>query len=139
MNKYQKSIFVTALVISLPSLFLLFVGISKMSLTHLGFWGGMLALWWGSYWYLRKGTKTSFWLSFCLVNLFWWPLLLQTVRRAVFIVKNGGMERADGYGSPLAFLIGIIGEQLFFLPLCLAMIFGIMTMRSFKQVNAADR
>jgi len=47
MNKYQKSIFVTALVISLPSLFLLFVGISKMSLTQLGFWGGMLALWWG--------------------------------------------------------------------------------------------
>ena len=26
--------------------------------------------------------------------------------RIAFIIRNGGMERADGYGSPLAFLLG---------------------------------
>lgn len=26
--------------------------------------------------------------------------------RIVFIIQNGGMERSDGYGSPLAFLLG---------------------------------
>jgi hypothetical protein len=34
-------------------------------------------------------------------------------RRVQFIFENGGMEPPDGYGSPLAFLIGWISEQLF--------------------------
>ncbi len=31
--------------------------------------------------------------------------------RVQFIIENGGMEGPDGYGSPLAFLIGWIWEQ----------------------------
>jgi len=105
-----------------------------MSMIHLGFWGGMLAIWWGAYFYLRKGSKRAFWISFSLINLFWWPLLWQTGQRVVFIIENGGMERADGYGSPLAFLIGLVGEQLFFLPLCFSMFFGAMAIKSFNRV-----
>ena len=103
-----------------------------MSLTHLGFWGGMLATWWGAYIYLRKGSKRAFWLSFGLTNLFWWPLLWRTEQRIIFVIENGSMERADGYGSPLAFLIGVVGEQLFFWPLCFAMLFGVMAIKSFN-------
>lgn len=133
MNKYQKSLFVTALIISIPSLFLFVVGIMKLSFTHLVFWGGMLALWWGVYFYLRKGTKLAFWLSFGLVNLFWWPLLWRTGSRIMFVLENGGMERVDGFGSPLAFLIGLIGEQLFFMPLCFSILFGALAIRGFNK------
>jgi hypothetical protein len=30
------------------------------------------------------------------------------------VLTEGGMERADDYGSPLAFLIGVVGEGLIF-------------------------
>lgn len=133
MNKYRKSLFITALIVSVPSLFLFGVGVMKLSFTHLAFWGGMLLLWWGTYFYLRQGTKLAFWLSFSLVNLFWWPLLWRSVSRILFVLENGGMERADGYGSPLAFLIGLVGEQLFFLPLCFSIILGALAIRGFNK------
>lgn len=38
--------------------------------------------------------------------------LFQSIRRIGFVIREGGMERADGYGSPLAFLIGVVGEGL---------------------------
>ena len=50
---------------------------------------------------------------------------MQTARRIIFVIVNQGMDRADGGGSPLAFLLGLIGEQAFFLPLTFAMIFGV--------------
>ncbi len=133
MNKYRRSLFISALIISFPSLFLFVVGIMKLSFTHLAFWGGMLVLWWGVYLYLRQGTKLAFWLSFGLVNLFWWPLLWRIGRRILFVLENGGMERADGHGSPLAFLIGLVGEQLFFLPLCFSILFGFLAIRGFSK------
>jgi ABC-type Co2+ transport system permease subunit len=33
------------------------------------------------------------------------------VVRLAFVLREGGMERADGYGSPLSFLIGLALEQ----------------------------
>ena len=90
----------------------------------------MLLLWWGAYWYVRKGSKRAFWLSFSLVNLFWWPLLWQTGRRIVFVIEHGGMERSDGHGSPLAFLLTVTAEQWVFLPLCFAMYYGWKTVRA---------
>lgn len=132
MHKYQKSFFITALIISFPSLFLFGVGVMQLSFTHLFFWGAMLIVWWGVYFYLRQATKLAFWLSFGLVNLFWWPLLWRTVSRIDFVLENGGMDRADGYGSPLAFLIGLVGEQLFFLPLCFSMLFGFLAIKSYR-------
>jgi hypothetical protein len=38
--------------------------------------------------------------------------IFQTIRRIGFVLREGGMERADGYGSPLAFLLGVVGEGL---------------------------
>ncbi len=104
-----------------------------LSFTHLALWGGILVLWWGTYFHLRQGTKLAFWLSFSLVNIFWWPLLWRSVSRILFVLENGSMERADGYGSPLAFLIGLVGEQLFFLPLCFSILFGVLAIRGFNK------
>jgi hypothetical protein len=53
--------------------------------------------------------------------------IFQTIRRIGFVLREGGMERADGYGSPLAFLLGVVGEGLILgLPTILMMIIAIL-------------
>jgi len=125
MKKYRNSILALAILISPLAALFIYIGIKKVSITHLLFWGAVLVVSWGLYFYLLKDSLLSFWLSFALVNIVWWPLLLQTVRRIIFVIVNQGMERADGAGSPLAFLLGLVGEQIFFIPLTFAMIFGV--------------
>jgi len=82
-------------------------------------------LWMQTYNYLKKQTRKAFIISYFLVNILWIPLLYRTVTRILFIFENGGMERADGYGSPMAFLLGLIFEQIFFIPLTLLVIYGL--------------
>ncbi len=66
-----------------------------------------------------------------MVNIFWLPLLYRTYERVAFIDKNGGFARVDdGYGSPLAFLIGMVFEQIFFIPLTLIFILGVFVLLS---------
>jgi hypothetical protein len=92
-----------------------------------------------AYWNLHRSAKWSFGISFVLVNLFWWPLLARTVQRVLFVIENGGMEQVDGYGSPLAFLIGLVGEQTFFMRLTAALLLGCMALiRSNKQLQATQ-
>jgi hypothetical protein len=123
---YKNAFSFVAVMVSLPSLFLLVVGITNLSWIHIFFWGGMLLLWWGAHFYLRNRMRFAFSGTFVLVNVFWWPLFAMTILRINFVIENGGMERADGYGSPLAFLIGLIGEQIFFIPLSTALAAGII-------------
>lgn len=53
--------------------------------------------------------------------------LFQSIRRIEFVLREGGMERADGYGSPLAFLIGVVAEGLIFgLPAVLLVVIVIL-------------
>ncbi len=35
---------------------------------------------------------------------------IQLFRRILFMIQEGGMERRNGDGSPLAFLLGMVGE-----------------------------
>jgi len=140
MKGYRIAFLISAILISLPSAFLVVVGVVNLSASHILFWGGMLGLWWFAFWILKCDAKWSFGLTFILVNLFWWPLLARTVQRVTFVLKNGGMERADGYGSPLAFLIGLVGEQTFFLPLTATLFFGCMVLlRSNKHLQATQK
>lgn len=136
MTIYKKALLLAAAVISLPSTFLIIIGILNLRPGLLLVWSGMLILWWSAYFYVRYDRRFSFWGSFLLVNLFWWPLVVQTVRRIAFALENGGMERADGHGSPLAFLIGIVFEQAFFLPLSLALVAGIVVVMQWKMPRA---
>jgi hypothetical protein len=125
MKKYCNAILANAILVSPLCALFIYIGISKASIVHLLFWGGILIASWGLYISLLKDKRLSFWLSFALVNFVWWPLLVQTARRIIFVIVNQGMDRADGGGSPLAFLLGLIGEQVFFIPLTFAMIFGV--------------
>jgi hypothetical protein len=128
MDRYKRAFLVAVTLISLPCIFLIVVGLVNLSAAHILIWGGMLCLWWGTYWRLRKEKSYSFGISFVLVNLFWWPLFLRTAQRAMFVVENGGMERTDGYGSPVAFLIGLAGEQMFFVPLSIVFVLGVLVL-----------
>jgi len=60
--------------------------------------------------------KFGYWGSFACLLIPWVYFGHKTIRRIVFIIENGGMERADGYGSPVAFLIHAIFEQYIFIP-----------------------
>ncbi len=115
---YSISFFIFSMMASLPSTILFTVGIITRSWQHLLFWGGILIIIWGLFIGIRKKRYAAFWASLVIGTLVWLLLLLQTIIRIEFVIENGGMERSDGYGSPLAFLIGLIGEQVFFVPLC---------------------
>ena len=53
--------------------------------------------------------------------------IFQTIRRIGFVLREGGMERADGNGSPVAFLLGVVGEGLILgLPAILLVVIAIL-------------
>jgi glucan phosphoethanolaminetransferase (alkaline phosphatase superfamily) len=43
-------------------------------------------------------------------SVFWIAYGTLLSRRIIFMIQEGGMERRDGYGSPMAFLLGMISE-----------------------------
>lgn len=75
--------------------------------------------------------KAGFFTAFTIVSGLWLLGCFLTVRRIMFVIENQGMERADGFGSPLAFLIGLIFEQCFlFVPMTILFGLGIAAIRS---------
>jgi len=46
-------------------------------------------------------------------SVFWIFYGIRLSHRVIFIIQEGGMERRDGYGSPMAFLLGMISEIFF--------------------------
>ncbi|WLQ17070.1 hypothetical protein O5O45_14210 [Hahella aquimaris] len=123
---YKKSIKISVVAISVLSILFLLPGILHGNIYKSAFWGGILLSWWGVYYLLKSDKKASFWASLLLVFVFWIPLFWRTYERVKFIIDNGGMERADGYGSPMAFLIGLVTEQFFFIPLTLSAVLGVI-------------
>jgi hypothetical protein len=123
-NGYQVSLLVFSLVATLPFGFMIVGGIAKSSWSQLGF--GVLFLF--ATWLIYSGVKhrniIAIWLSIVMATILWLVLLFQTGNRILFVIENGGFERVDGHGSPLAFLLGLFTEQLFFIPLCFVVISG---------------
>jgi len=64
------------------------------------------------------------------------PFLYRLIARLRFVLEYGGMEGPQGYGSPLAFLIGAIFELLFFVPLFVLCIYGVILHFGDKTKNA---
>ena len=54
----------------------------------------------------KIGIAASLFLNFIFSLL----LFAQLARRIGFIIENEGLDRADGYGSPMAFLLGAFFE-----------------------------
>jgi len=113
------------MITSVPSVFFIFIGFYNGKAGALLFGFFILLLSWGIYYILKQNKKYSFEISFSLISIFWLLLLIQEIKRILFIIENGGMELKNGQGSPLAFLLGVIGELIFFIPLTIAIIAGI--------------
>ncbi|WP_028876650.1 hypothetical protein [Teredinibacter turnerae] len=62
--------------------------------------------------------------------------LYRLITRILFVQKYGEMEDPDGYGSPLAFLIGLAIELSFFIPLFVLFIYGVILTIMEKSKNA---
>ena len=116
-------------------IFLLFAGLALIGQNFMGLFKiiGLFALWILLDIYLNRQKPYAFIVSFSFISLLWIPLLYQTYARVIFVIENGGFERADGYGSPLAFLIGIVFEQIFFIPLSILFISGLVTILLHKR------
>jgi hypothetical protein len=125
MDKYRKAFFVLASAASmLPGLSLIF-SIVGLKLSGVGIVGSFPIAWWGLYFYLRTESKTAFWFSFVLVNLYWWPLLVRSVRRIIYGIKNDNINLIYGYGEPSTFLYHAVYETIFLILLAITFIFGV--------------
>jgi hypothetical protein len=78
-----------------------------------------------------------------LARIFAWVLGslygLQLVGRIVFMLVEGGMERSDGMGSPLAFLIGMVAEFLFLGAPALILAGFVRCQRQKKETNQPSK
>ena len=121
MNRYRRSFLFAGIVVSLPCAFLLALNLYFFPVGGIALCAAFQLLWWGLYWALKREKKHAFVASFVVIVLFWLPLLYQTVRRLAFGIENDSLEGPDGEGSPLAFLLGLFMEQLFFIPLSIVL------------------
>ncbi len=136
MNKYKQSFLVTCVIVSIPIIIFISAGIYKSDFYQIAFWAVPLMVWWGSYLTLKIGLKFSYIVSMIPVLVCWLPLSWQTIRRVSFIIENEGMERLDGYGSPMAFFIGILIEQFFYVPITITLVFGLLALKRINQLKA---
>ena len=103
--------------LSIPCIFFLFKAFSKNHAFFMFFWPALLILLWASFFlYSFNNIKFKLGSAACLF-IICLPFSYLTIKRLIFIIENGGFDRADGFGSPLAFLIGVFFEQLFFIPI----------------------
>ncbi len=105
-----------------------------MDIKMAAIYSGVMIAYWSIYFLLKNKEKIFFWITFIPIALLWILLFIQELRRVIFILENSGMERADGYGSPLAFLIGLFFELIFFIPISYAFINGILYLKK-KKAN----
>jgi hypothetical protein len=133
MDKYRKAFFASALVISLRWGLPQIISIVSFKLTGLGIVGTFLIAWWGLYFYLRTESKKAFWFSFVLINLHFWPSLVLNVRKIIYVIKNGGIDKVYGYGSPWAFCNDSVFKLIFLVPLTFAFIFGVLAIKNFRK------
>jgi hypothetical protein len=97
--------------------------ISALSREPMGAWsnaaGAYALAWWIVAGQLRRSPSPTLAPALLLIALPWAAALTQSVRRVAFVMREGGMDKADGTGgSPMAFLLGVIFEVGFvFIPL----------------------
>lgn len=91
----------------------------------------LTAAWWLVGLTLVMNSGAGFFTAFAMVGGLWLMGGYVTVRRTLFVIENQGMERADGLGSPAAFLIGLIFEQCFlFVPMTILLGLAIAAIRA---------
>lgn len=104
-----------------------------------GFYLWLTAVWWLVGLTLVLNSSAGFYTALAMVGSLWLLGSYLTVRRILFVIENQGMERADGLGSPAAFLIGLIFEQCFlFVPMSILLGLGIAAIRTKRSQAMAS-
>ena len=135
MKKYINSFFILAIILSIPLSIFLLTALINLNIKQILFNLITLLIIWSIYFKLKTQNKLIFWISFIPVTIFWSILLIQEIRRILFIIENHGMDSANIPGSPLAFLIGFIFELIYFIPLTFALFNGIKYLKSSKNLK----
>ena len=99
-----------------------FIAMSALTSDPLGAWSNALGAyalaWWIVAGYLRRSSSPRLAAPLIMIALPWAAAVAETAERIGFVLREGGMEAADGAGSPMAFLLGVVFEQGFvFVPL----------------------
>ena len=136
LDSYRYSYFAFTIMAALPALFLFGIGVYNYSFFYLTFWGSTLILLYISFLGIKSGNEKYFWPTFIIIGLIWFVLFLRTIERVLFVIENQGIDRIDGYGSPLAFMIGFVFEQIYFLPAFAVVIFGLKSIFYKRVTNA---
>ena len=126
MKLYKVIYWVFTVLLTLPLAYLLIMNIITVNLiSATGILVVLAVIWLGC----RFATKNNS-LYACLCALvICFPLLYRLGERFFFIQLNGGMEGKDGFGSPLAFLIGMFFEGVLFVPFLILAIYGAILWR----------
>ena len=135
MKKYIKIYKIASIIISIPLVWGLFLNFIRFSPIGLGISALSLFVFWGSYRLLKAKKSFAFATSYIISSIGWLLLLYQIIRRINFMIENNGMERADGYGSPMAFLINFMAEIYFFIPLSIIVIAGLVSLIQRSRTN----
>ena len=126
MRSFQRCVAIAAALMSIPLMVLglILATNGQGGLQKIAILATVFALLWLPSVALRQNWRGAFAISWGMAALAWFPLLLQTGRRVVFMVRHRGMDCASCDGSPMAFLMGMVVEQWFFLPLSAILICG---------------
>lgn len=130
MKTHLRAVAVASVLVSVPCCFFIAVNLYNGRVGGVLLFSALLGLVWGMRAFLRSGWRYALPASLAFVALLWVPLLIRSIGRVSFVLENRGMERADGYGSPLAFLMGVAIEQFFFIPPTIILVSGAITMLS---------
>lgn len=138
-NRYKKTFLILGVLISLPLLMLSVIDLLHFRLMGFAITGQFIILWWGLYFYLRTKSKPAFWFSFAWINLCWWPLMFRIVRIGIYLGSNTGSEKTDNSVFLRAFTDSMLFETAFFVPLTVAMVFGLLVIRDFYKTSKSDQ
>lgn len=96
--------------------------------------GFILLIWVASTIGLFMQKKWSWFLALSSVAVLWILMFIQTTRRIIFVVANQSMEGPKGEGSPMAFIINFVFEQIFlFIPMTVLLILAISARRKIRD------
>ncbi|WGO99476.1 hypothetical protein QFX18_05295 [Saccharophagus degradans] len=117
MKIFQYLYKVITIIFTLLCIWLVFVGLATGNFVQVGVGVVVCFLLWVGSIKASKGNRQGIVISCGIAGLLSLPMAYRLIQRVVFVLENGGMERADGYGSALAFIIGLSFESLLFIPL----------------------
>ena len=122
---YRRSVFFLSIAVSFPALFSIVIGLLGGGFSPFLFGTVILLVFWGIYFMVRRNGNYSAGFSFAILGVLWSILLIQEISRIVFIIENEGMDSQTEPGSPLAFLLGMVWELIFFVPLSVVLVCGL--------------